>query len=111
MYDDQEDPFPAPAPYQVPKDAKKIKERIRRYERALEQEKRAEAKHGDALAGIFAFRHSRAEEIHQQLRAKNIHVMSHAGRLRVALHGYNTMDDVSTLLALLREMHPPASRS
>ena len=40
MYDDDEDPFPAPAPYQVPQDAKKIKERIRRYERALEQEKR-----------------------------------------------------------------------
>ena len=38
MYDDDEDPFPAPAPYQVPKDAKKIKERIRRDERALEQE-------------------------------------------------------------------------
>jgi hypothetical protein len=39
MYNDDEDPFPAPAPYQVPKDVKKIKERIRRYERALEKEK------------------------------------------------------------------------
>ena len=40
MCEDDEDLFPAPEPYQVPKDPKKIKERIRRYERALEQEKR-----------------------------------------------------------------------
>ena len=40
MYDDDGDPFPAPEPYQVPKEAKKIRQRIRRYERALEQEKR-----------------------------------------------------------------------
>jgi selenocysteine lyase/cysteine desulfurase len=56
----------------------------------------------DALAGIIAFRHPSTERIHQHLREKNIHVMSHAGRLRVALHGYNTMDDVDKLL---REIH------
>ena len=51
-----------------------------------------------AVAGIIAFRHPKAEQIAQQLRAKNIHLMHNAGRLRVALHGYNTMTDVSTLL-------------
>ena len=53
MYDDGEDPFPAPAPYQVPKDAKKIKERIRRYERALEQEKRRLGNYRDGSGKRF----------------------------------------------------------
>ncbi len=38
--DEDEDVFPAPEPYQVPRDATKIKSRIRRYERDLEAEKR-----------------------------------------------------------------------
>ena len=57
----------------------------------------------EAQAGIIAFRHPNAAEIHAQLHAKNIHVMHHAGRLRVALHGYNTMADVERLLAALHE--------
>ena len=56
-----------------------------------------------AVAGIIAFRHPKAEQIAQQLRAKNIHLMHNAGRLRVALHGYNTMTDVSTLLRELSD--------
>ena len=56
------------------------------------------------LAGILAFRHPDAEAIHQQLLEENIHVMAHAGRLRVAIHGYNTMEDVERLLAKLREV-------
>ncbi len=56
----------------------------------------------DQLAGIMAFRHPKAEQIHQALHAKNIHVMSHAGRLRIAIHGYNTQHDVETLLRELR---------
>jgi cysteine desulfurase/selenocysteine lyase len=56
-----------------------------------------------ALAGILAFRHPQAERIAQHLRARNIHVMCHAGRLRVALHGYNTMSDVAEFLVGLRE--------
>ena len=51
-----------------------------------------------SLAGILAFRHPQAEQIHQHLRDRDIHVMSHAGRLRVALHGYNRMPDVERLL-------------
>jgi len=57
----------------------------------------------DALAGIVAFRHPDAERIGTALREKNIHVMHHAGRLRVAIHGYNTMQDVETLLRALGE--------
>jgi selenocysteine lyase/cysteine desulfurase len=54
-----------------------------------------------ALAGILAFRHPASEKIYQRLRARNIHVMHHAGRLRVAWHGYNTQQDVE---AFLREL-------
>ncbi len=54
------------------------------------------------IAGILAFRHPKAAEIHQHLHQRNIHLMSHAGRLRVAIHGYNTADDVETLLRGLR---------
>jgi cysteine desulfurase/selenocysteine lyase len=50
------------------------------------------------IAGIMAFRHPQADEINKRLRAKNIHVMSHAGRLRIAIHGYNTSTDIETLL-------------
>jgi selenocysteine lyase/cysteine desulfurase len=57
----------------------------------------------DHLAGILAFRHPAAEDIHRRLLARNIHVMSHAGRLRVALHGYNTINDVTNFVAALRE--------
>jgi cysteine desulfurase / selenocysteine lyase len=56
-----------------------------------------------AVAGILAIRHPRADEIGRRLRARQIHVMCHAGRLRVALHGYNTMADVDTFLSVLHE--------
>ena len=55
-----------------------------------------------AVAGILAFRHPDADRLYQHLRSKNIHVMSHAGRLRVALHGYNRRADVTSLLRELR---------
>lgn len=51
-----------------------------------------------AVAGILAFRHPSAEAIAQRLRAQRIHIMSHAGRLRVAIHGYNTREDITTFL-------------
>jgi selenocysteine lyase/cysteine desulfurase len=54
------------------------------------------------LAGILALRHPDAERIHRHLRSRDIHVMHHAGRLRVALHGYNTLEDVETFLRELR---------
>ena len=58
----------------------------------------------DHIAGILAFRHPAAERINSELHDRGIHVMADAGRLRVALHGYNTMADVETLLAALREI-------
>jgi cysteine desulfurase/selenocysteine lyase len=54
------------------------------------------------VAGILALRHPKAEEIHAKLLAANVHVMSHAGRLRIAIHGYNTADDVEKLLRELK---------
>lgn len=55
-----------------------------------------------ALAGIVAFRHPRMPEIHAALAALRIHVMHSSGRIRVAIHGYNTHDDVERFLAALR---------
>lgn len=57
----------------------------------------------DHLAGIIAFRHPKGEEIARHVRLNNIHVMAHAGRLRVALHGYNTEEDVDAFLRALTE--------
>lgn len=56
----------------------------------------------DHVAGIFAFRHPKAEQLHAHLHAKNVHVMSHAGRLRVAVHGYNTADDIQRFVRELK---------
>ena len=56
-----------------------------------------------AVAGILAFRHPKADQIHARLREQNIHIMAHAGRLRVAIHGYTTGADVDRLLASLRD--------
>jgi cysteine desulfurase/selenocysteine lyase len=55
------------------------------------------------LAGILAFRHPKAEAIHRFLHDRDIHIMAHAGRLRVAVHGYNTAGDIERLLAGLQD--------
>ena len=65
---------------------------------------------GDAVqAGIIAFRHPEMEAIQRKLHAAAIHVMAAAGRVRIALHGYNTMADVEhlleTLAAALRDVN------
>ena len=62
----------------------------------------ADASSDAAVAGIFAFRHPKADAIAQQLKQKNIHIMAHAGRLRVAVHGYNTSTDIETFLRELK---------
>lgn len=54
------------------------------------------------IAGILAFRHPDADRIHKALHAAGVHVMSSAGRLRIAIHGYNTEDDIERLLSTLR---------
>jgi len=56
----------------------------------------------DHIAGILAFRHPDAERIHRGLHEQNIHIMCHAGRLRIAIHGYNTAADVERVLQALR---------
>ena len=56
----------------------------------------------ESMAGIIAMRHPDAERLYQALQAKNIHIMRHAGRLRVAIHGYNTKEDVERLIGVLQ---------
>jgi len=56
----------------------------------------------ERIAGIVAFKHPNADAIQQQLHAKNIHVMASAGRVRIAIHGYNTAHDVEHFLRELR---------
>jgi cysteine desulfurase / selenocysteine lyase len=51
--------------------------------------------------GIVSFKHEWADEVHAALLQENIHVMNHAGRIRVAVHGYNTQDDILRLLRAL----------
>ena len=53
-------------------------------------------------SGILAIRHDRADAIHATLEAAEVHVMNHAGRLRMALHGYNTCADVEKFLSVLK---------
>jgi selenocysteine lyase/cysteine desulfurase len=55
----------------------------------------------DSIAGILAFQHPDSERIHRFLHKQNIHIMAHAGRLRVSIHGYNTMADVECFLTEL----------
>jgi cysteine desulfurase / selenocysteine lyase len=52
-------------------------------------------------SGIIAFQHTNSAAIHAQLLAANIHIMHAAGRLRIAVHGYNTSEDIAALLAVL----------
>jgi len=53
--------------------------------------------------GIIAFKHPEVARFHAALEAADVHVMHHAGRIRVAVHGYNTAEDVERLLGVLRE--------
>lgn len=55
----------------------------------------------DRPSGIVAFQHPRAAELHAALLAEQVHVMHHAGRLRIAVHGYNTSEDIDALLSVL----------
>ncbi len=57
----------------------------------------------ESIAGILAFRHEHADRIHRHLHEQNVHIMSHAGRLRVAIHGYNTVGDMEFFLTELEK--------
>ncbi|MFO1514181.1 MAG: aminotransferase class V-fold PLP-dependent enzyme [Verrucomicrobiota bacterium] len=50
------------------------------------------------LSGIIAFQHSNCAALQARLEANKVHVMHHAGRLRVSVHGYNTEGDIEHLL-------------
>jgi selenocysteine lyase/cysteine desulfurase len=51
--------------------------------------------------GIVSFIDPRSEAIHAALEREEIHVMHHAGRIRIAVHGYNTAGDVERLLEVI----------
>jgi tetratricopeptide (TPR) repeat protein len=53
--------------------------------------------------------HERSIEINEALLAQNIHVMHQVGRIRLAVHGYNTAQDIDAVLATLREITPSSS--
>jgi selenocysteine lyase/cysteine desulfurase len=52
-------------------------------------------------SGILAFQDSRSTELHAAMENENIHVMHHAGRIRIAVHGYNTQKDIDHFLSVL----------
>lgn len=52
----------------------------------------------EATAGIVAFRHPDMDRLVHAFKRSRIHVMAQAGRIRVAIHGYNTSDDVRQFL-------------
>lgn len=54
--------------------------------------------------GITAFRHPRSAEMHAALEQAGVHVMHHAGRIRLSVHGYNTREDITRALGALRGM-------
>lgn len=51
--------------------------------------------------GILAFMHERSTAIHEALEKAEVHVMHNAGRIRLAVHGYNTRADVQRALEVL----------
>jgi len=55
----------------------------------------------DNLAGILAFRHPNLEALHHSLQTNKVQVMTSAGRIRVAIHGYNTAADIEQFLTIL----------
>lgn len=54
--------------------------------------------------GIVAFKHEQTTALHAALDAHQIHVMHQAGRIRIAIHGYNSEDDVTRLLSVLQSL-------
>jgi cysteine desulfurase / selenocysteine lyase len=55
-------------------------------------------------SGIVAFVHRKNAAIHAALERAGIHVMHHAGRIRLSLHGYNTSEDVERFLKVLHKI-------
>lgn len=51
--------------------------------------------------GIVAFQHPASAELHAAFEKAEVHVMHHAGRIRFAVHGYNTNEDIDRALAVI----------
>ena len=58
----------------------------------------------DNPTGIVAFKHEQSATLHAALEAEQIHVMHQAGRSRIAVHGYNSQEDISRLLSILESL-------
>lgn len=58
-------------------------------------------------SGILAFQHPRSPELHAALERENIHVMHQAGRIRLAIHGYNAREDIQRCLGVLSSLLAP----
>jgi cysteine desulfurase/selenocysteine lyase len=58
--------------------------------------------HDDRPTGIVAFLHPRSADLHAAMESENVHVMHNAGRLRLAVHGYNTREDIHRALDVLK---------
>jgi len=61
--------------------------------------------------GIIAFQHPDSHNLADVLDRAAIHVMHHAGRIRIAVHGYNTQDDIDRMLEAMRGHQDRALRS
>jgi len=57
--------------------------------------------HATRPTGILAFMHEQSATIHAALEAAEVHVMHNAGRIRLAVHGYNTRADILRALEVL----------
>lgn len=57
-----------------------------------------------SLAGIVSFRHPKSEQVNAKLHERDIHIMATHGRMRIAIHGYNTMADIDNVLGALKEI-------
>ncbi len=55
-------------------------------------------------SGIIAVQHPQSAAIHAGLEQENIHVMHSAGRLRISIHGYNTVHEVEHFLKSLHQI-------
>lgn len=86
----------------IEKQANSLAERCRGEIAQLPVELLGEAKPA-RMSGIISFKHPDYERINNYLHKENIHVMSHAGRMRVAIHGYNTEDDIDHFLRTLKK--------
>lgn len=54
-------------------------------------------------SGIVSFQSDNDEALSKTLHERNIHIMHQAGRLRVAVHGYNQMSEIDAILKALAE--------